>query len=61
VAVKVADGGDRAAPPALLRTLELLEVLTPEQMQRLDRFARPWVTGGGDRVGELVTEVGLRT
>ena len=59
VAVKVADGGDRAAPPALLRTLELLGVLSPSQMRTLDRFARPWVTGGGERVGELVTDVSL--
>jgi L-asparaginase II len=59
VAVKVADGGDRAAPPALLRTLELLDVLTAEQVRELDRYARPWVTGGGERVGGLVAEVHL--
>ncbi len=60
VAVKVADGGDRAAPPALLRTLELLDALTRDQMSELDRFAHPWVTGGGERVGELETDVRLR-
>jgi L-asparaginase II len=61
VAVKVADGGERAAPPALLRSLELLEILSPAQMRALDRFAHPWVTGGGRRVGEVLTDVGLTT
>ncbi len=59
VAVKVADGGDRAAPPALLRALEVLGVLSSTQMRALDRYARPWVTGGGGRVGRLETEVPL--
>jgi L-asparaginase II len=59
VAVKVADGGDRAGPPALLRALELLDALSSSQMRALDRFARPWVTGGGGSVGRVETEVPL--
>jgi L-asparaginase II len=59
VAVKVADGGDRAAPPALLRALELLGVVSASQLRALDRFARPWVTGGGRRVGRLETDLSL--
>jgi L-asparaginase II len=59
VAVKVADGGDRAAPPVLLRVLELLDALSAAQIRALDRYARPWVTGGGGRVGRLETEVAL--
>jgi L-asparaginase II len=59
VAVKIADGGDRAAPPVLLRALELLGALTSRQMRALDRYARPWVTGGGGRVGRLETDVPL--
>jgi L-asparaginase II len=61
VAVKVADGGDRAAPPALLRVLELLGVVSRAEMGALDRYARPWVTGGGRRVGVLETEITLST
>ena len=59
VAVKVADGGDRAAPPALLRALELLGVLSASELRTLDRFARPWVTGGGRRVGRIETDLRL--
>jgi L-asparaginase II len=59
VAVKVADGGERAAPPALLRVLGLVGIVSAGAMRDLDRFARPWVTGGGRRVGELVADVRL--
>jgi L-asparaginase II len=51
VAVKVADGAARAADPALVRALTLLDVVDPEP---LERFARPPVLGGGRQVGELV-------
>jgi L-asparaginase II len=61
VAVKVADGGDRAAPPALLRVLDLLGLVSAAQLRALDRYARPWVTGGGRRVGVLETELTLST
>jgi L-asparaginase II len=60
VAVRVADGGDRAAAPALLHALGLLGMLSAKQLKALDRFAHPWVTGGGAHVGELVPAFGLR-
>ena len=53
VAVKAADGGERASGPALIRALSLLNVIDDAQLERLDRFARRPVTGGGLRVGEV--------
>lgn len=60
VAVKVADGGERASGPALIRALRLLDVIDDERLDRLDRFARRPVTGGGRRVGEVVAMFDLR-
>jgi L-asparaginase II len=60
VAVKIADGADRAAAPALLRTLELLGALSPEQRQHLGTLARPPVLGGGRPVGELEADFRLQ-
>ena len=59
VAVKIDDGGDRAAAPALLRSLELLGAVTAEHLQHLGSVARPPVLGGGRPVGELVTDFRL--
>jgi L-asparaginase II len=53
VAVRIDDGSARAAAPALIRTLALLEVVGDAQREALDRFARPPVTGGGRPVGAL--------
>ena len=61
VAVKVADGGHRAAAPAMMRTLELLGVLEPARLPTLGRHARPWVLGGGRPVGEMVVDLELAT
>ena len=47
IAVKVADGSDRAAAPALLRTLDLLEFIDDEKRARLASLSRPAVLGGG--------------
>ena len=60
VAVKIADGGERASGPALIRALHQLGVLDDPQLERLDRFARRPVTGGGRRVGEVVATFDLR-
>jgi L-asparaginase II len=60
VAVRIADGSDRAASPALLRALGLLGVLDERQLERLHRVARPVVRGGGRPVGELVSRFRLR-
>jgi L-asparaginase II len=59
VAVKVADGGDRAAAPALIEALARIDALSTSQLRALDRYARPWVTGGGRRVGALETDLRL--
>lgn len=56
VAVKVADGGERAAGPALIRALSLLDAVDEAALERLDRFARRPVFGGGRRVGETAAD-----
>jgi L-asparaginase II len=60
VAVRIDDGSDRAAAPALLRTLELLGVLDEGQRERLASVAAPAVLGGGRPVGALEPGFGLR-
>jgi L-asparaginase II len=60
IAVKVADGGERAAGPALLRTLALLHVLTEAQLDDLAPIAHRPILGGGRPVGELVAAFRLR-
>jgi L-asparaginase II len=61
VAVKAADGGERASGPALIHVLAALGVVDEAQLARLDRFARRPVTGGGRRVGEVAATFTLRT
>jgi L-asparaginase II len=60
VAVKIADGGDRAAAPALVRVLALLGAVTERQREELAPIARRAVLGGGRPVGELVADLRLR-
>jgi L-asparaginase II len=60
IAVKVADGSDRAAVPALVRTLDLLKVIDDEQRVHLASLGRPAVLGGVGPVGELVAGFRLR-
>lgn len=60
IAVRVRDGSPRATGPALLRTLELLELLAPSALESLLAHRRPPVFGGGVPVGELVAEFALR-
>jgi L-asparaginase II len=59
VAVKVADGGYRAGAPALISVLQQLDALSRDEVERLGRFARPRVSGGGQAVGELAVEAKL--
>jgi L-asparaginase II len=59
VAVKIADGGERAAGPALVRALTLLEALTRDERERLQPIARRPVLGGGQPVGEMVADYRL--
>jgi L-asparaginase II len=60
VAVKVADGGERASAPALVRALALMGLLDDPQLERLDGIARRPVLGGGRRVGDLIVDFRLR-
>ena len=60
VAVKIADGGNRAGGPALIRTLRLLGAISDRQLEDLGTVARPPVSGGGAPVGEVVAGFRLR-
>jgi L-asparaginase II len=60
VAVKVTDGGYRAAGPALISVLDQLGLLTPGARRRLWSRASPAVLGGGRPVGRLEPVVQLR-
>jgi L-asparaginase II len=60
VAVKIADGGDRAAGPVLIGTLAMLGALSQEQVAELGTHGRPPVLGGGRPVGELAVGFRLR-
>lgn len=54
VAVKAEDGATRAQYPALLRALQLLDVLPAELPPRLAEFARrPLLNTRGELVGEI--------
>jgi L-asparaginase II len=58
VAVRIDDGSDRAAAPALVRALDQLGVFDQTQRGALASLAAPPVLGGGRPVGAL--EVGFR-
>jgi L-asparaginase II len=60
VAVKIADGGERASAPVLLRALALLGSVSDSQMERLTSVADRPVLGGGRRVGDVVVDFRLR-
>ena len=53
IAVKVADGGYRAAGPATIAILEQLGLVTPGARRRLRSNLRPAVLGGGRPVGHV--------
>jgi L-asparaginase II len=59
VAVKTRDGAHRAAGPALIRALTVLDAIDADGRARLDPFARPPVLGGGEPVGEIVADFDL--
>jgi L-asparaginase II len=60
IAVKVADGGYRAAGPALIAVLDQLGLLGAGARRRLAKRASPPVLGGGRPVGRLEPVVRLR-
>jgi L-asparaginase II len=59
VAVKIVDGSDRAAGPAIVQALALLDALTADERAALEPFARRPVLGGGKPVGETVADFQL--
>jgi L-asparaginase II len=61
VAVKVEDGGYRAAGPAIVAVLEELGIVDARARRRLDAVAAPAVEGGGRPVGRLEAVVSLHT
>jgi L-asparaginase II len=60
VAVRIDDGSDRAAGPALVKSLELLGILDGSQLEKLSPVATPAVLGGGRPVGALEAAFRLR-
>jgi L-asparaginase II len=60
VAVKIEDGGDRAAGPALIHALGLLGAIDDRQLEALGPVARKALLGGGVEVGALVPGFTLR-
>jgi L-asparaginase II len=61
VAVKVADGGSRAAGPAVIAVLDRLGLLDGRARRHLREVASPPVLGGGEPQGRLEPVVKLRT
>ena len=59
IALKVRDGTHRAAGPAMIRTLALLDALDARLLEALREYASPPVLGGGEPVGRLVAEFDL--
>jgi L-asparaginase II len=60
VAVKIADGGDRATGSSLVHALSQLGAIGEEELELLSSVARPPMLGGGRPVGEMVAEFRLR-
>jgi L-asparaginase II len=60
VAVKVADGGFRAAGPAVVEVLAQLDALDSDERAALTGLAEPAVLGGGRSVGSVEPVVRLR-
>ena len=59
VAVRVRDGGHRAAGPAMIRTLAQLDIVDAAQLEALRRYASPPVFGGEAEVGRIETDFQL--
>jgi len=58
IALKCEDGRSRAVGPAVVALLEHLDLLTPEQVEALDRWRRPMVHNArGSAVGEIRARV----
>lgn len=59
VAVKIADGGDRASGAVLVEALRAIDAIDDGQRERIDVVARRPILGGGEPVGEMRVEVPL--
>ena len=60
LALKVEDGGGRAAEPALLAVLAALHVLADDELAALERYALPAIVNTrGEQVGTIVARVEL--
>lgn len=58
LAVKVLDGGKRAAPPAVMEMLSALELAGPREIEALAEFRRPVLRNSqGREVGRIVADV----
>ncbi|MEO8476032.1 MAG: asparaginase [Actinomycetota bacterium] len=60
IAVRVADGGERATGPLVIETLRQLGVLDGAQLRTLAVHAEPPVLGAGKPVGRLEVDLRLR-
>jgi L-asparaginase II len=60
VAVRVADGGERATGPLLIEALRQLGALDGARLRRVEMHAAPAVLGGGNPVGHLEVDLRLR-
>lgn len=59
IAVRSRDGASRPTGPVLIEVLRQLDLVKPDQVEALQPYAHPPVLGGGQPVGELVTELAL--
>lgn len=61
VAVKIADGGQRAIGPAVIETLKQMGLLNKKQIGRMNKFSQPIIKNfRGDEVGYVRAEFELK-
>lgn len=54
IALKIDDGNSRAIPPAILETLLRMDIIKPEELDKVkDLWTPPVLNHKGDRVGEI--------
>lgn len=61
MAVKIADGGQRAIGPAVIEALEQMRLLNERQIANMKKFSHPIIKNfRGDKVGFIRAEFGLK-
>ncbi len=61
MAVKIADGGQRAIGPAVIETLRQMGLLSRKQIGRMNKFSHPIIKNfRGDEVGSIRAEFDLK-